>query len=499
MALKAAARPLSNLPRQIGTDLMNDITRLVDITMPRLGETVIEGTITRWFKREGDVVEVDEALFEVSTDKVDTEVPSPVTGVVKEILAEEGEEVEVGQVLARVSDPSSATPPPADPPSEKPALTVDVQPEVASVMEGDVGDVAGEPSTADPQPETATPQTESTSVPANVGLVMSPLVRRLIADNNLDPTAITGTGVGGRITRADVEQEIRANANTERSGVRARDDQEMAESASAQPSPVQQDPPPPQQKPESRRSPSRGSRGRNDRTIPLNNIRKRTAEHMVMSKRTSPHVLTAVEVDYEAVESARRRVREMWKTEEGFNLTYLPFIARAVVDALHEYPYMNASFSDDELVIHGQVNLAVAVDIDFQGLLAPVIHGADGKRLRLIAREIADLAERTRSRRLTPDDLSAGTFTITNAGSYGTMLQFPIINQPQVAIISTDGISRKPVVVDDGSGGEAIAIHSVGVLAMAWDHRAFDGAYAAAFLHKVRQIIETRDWEAEIR
>jgi len=218
-----------------------------------------------------------------------------------------------------------------------------------------------------------------------------------------------------------------------------------------------------------------------------------------MSKRVSPHVLTAIEVDYEGVERVRLPLRVAWKEQEGFSLTYLPFIARAVIDALQEFPHLNASFSDDGLIVHRAVNLAIAVDLDFQGLLAPVIRGAEGKRLRRIARDIADVAARARSRRLSPDELSAGTFTITNAGQYGTMMQFPIINQPQVAILSTDGISRKPVVVTDAHGAEAVAVHSVGVLAMAWDHRAFDGAYAAAFLQTVRRIIETRDWETEVR
>ncbi len=205
-----------------------------------------------------------------------------------------------------------------------------------------------------------------------------------------------------------------------------------------------------------------------------------------------------MEVDYERVEQVRSEFKVGWKAEEGFSLTYLPFIARAVIDALRDYPHMNASFGDDELVVHGHVNLAIAVDIDFEGLLAPVVKGADGKRLRQIARDIVDLAARARTRQLSPDDLTGGTFTLTNAGQYGTMMQFPIINQPQVAILSTDGVQRKPVVVTDERGNESIAIHSVGVLAMAWDHRAFDGAYAAAFMHRVKEIIEEREWEAEV-
>jgi 2-oxoglutarate dehydrogenase E2 component (dihydrolipoamide succinyltransferase) len=238
--------------------------------------------------------------------------------------------------------------------------------------------------------------------------------------------------------------------------------------------------------------------GAGDTVEPMNNIRRRTAEHMVMSKAVSPHVLTAVEVDYEAVDRVRRAHGARFKEEEGFSLTYMPFIARALADALREYPYMNASVGEGELVVHHRVNLAVAVDINFEGLLAPVVKDADGKRLRAIAREIVDLAKRTRSKQLSADDIMDGTFTITNAGSYGTMMQFPIINQPQVAILSTDGVKRKPVVITDEHGAESIGIHSVGILALAWDHRAFDGAYAAAFLNRLREIIETHDWEAEL-
>ena len=219
---------------------------------------------------------------------------------------------------------------------------------------------------------------------------------------------------------------------------------------------------------------------------------------MVMSKATSPHVLTAMEVDFEAVEVVRRRYKADWKREEGFSLTYLPFIMRAVADALRDYPLMNASLTGDSVTLHDDVNIAIAVDLNFDGLLAPVVKNVAGKRLRQLSRDVVDIATRARTKKVTPDDLSGGTFTITNPGQYGTLMQFPIINQPQVAILSTDGVHRKPVVVTDEFGSENIAIHSVGVLALAWDHRAFDGAYAAAFLAKMREIIETTDWEAEI-
>ena len=493
---------------------------MAEVTMPQLGETVTEGTVTRWFKQVGDEVALDEALFEVSTDKVDTEVPSPVAGVLSEILANEGDVVEVGQILARVGEPgatpvepSAAAPqdqasaPPAAVPEPPPSDREQPEPSAPTGgLPAAADPVPAAPAPAHPVPAAADPVPAAPSeTPSGAGIVLSPVVRRLIAESGIDASTIVGTGLGGRITRADVEQAIRTRA----SAPPAREEPVAAppppsvapaESAPAEPAPSG----------ETRRARRRAAKraaapaptavaGSGDTVVPLNNIRRRTADHMVMSKQTSPHVLTAIEVDYEGVERVRRTAKESWRAQEGFGLTYLPFIARAVIDALRDYPHLNASFGDDELIVHSAVNLAVAVDIDFKGLLAPVVQGAEGKRLRQIARDIVDLAGRARSRKLGLDDLSGGTFTITNAGQYGTMMQFPIINQPQVAILSTDGVSRKPVVVTDAYGNESIAIHSVGVLAMAWDHRAFDGAYAAAFLHRVKELIETRDWETEIR
>ena len=458
---------------------------MADVTMPQLGETVTEGTITQWFKNVGDAVAMDEILFEVSTDKVDSEVPSPVAGVVTEILAAEGDVVEVGQVLCRVGDVDAA---PAAAPEAAPAPEPAPVPEPVPAPEA--APVAAAAPAPDPEPEAA-PAPDPADAPAPAatdGLILSPVVRRLIADNGLDASQITGTGLGGRITRNDVEQVIQARAagsTPEPAAPVPAAPTAPAAAAPAAPVPVAEAP--------------RPAVGARDQVVPLNNIRKRTAEHMVMSKSTSPHVLTAMEVDYERVEQVRKTHKGAWKVEEGFSLTYLPFIARAVADALRDFPHLNASFGGDHLIVHDEVNMAIAVDIDFEGLLAPIVKNVDGKRLRQIARDITDVAGRTRTKQLTPDDLSGGTFTLTNAGQYGTMMQFPIINQPQVAILSTDGVKRKPVVVTDEFGNESIAIHSVGVLALAWDHRAFDGAYAAAFLNRIQEILETRDWEAEIR
>ncbi|MDE0215381.1 MAG: 2-oxo acid dehydrogenase subunit E2 [bacterium] len=432
-----------------------------EVRMPQLGETVVEGTITQWFKQVGDEVAEDEPLFEVSTDKVDSEVPSPMSGVLVEIVAAEGDTVEVGEVIAILSEDGAAAPSPVDAPPEPVATP---EPAPAPEPESDSG----------PEPAPAPSPEPASSVSDGGGIVLSPVVRRLIAENGLDPSQIPGTGQGGRITRADVESHL---------------SQRRAASAS----PAQSAPPPP---PAGPATPSR-TVGR-DTMVPLSNIRRITGEHMVRSKTVSPHVLTAVEVDFEGVERVRQAHRQAFKAEHGFSLTYLPFIARAVCDAIHSYPHINASVGDGELVVHNYINLAIAVDLDFQGLLAPVVVDADRKRLVPIAEEVADLSRRARAKKLNADEISGGTFTITNPGQWGTMMQFPIINQPQVAILSTDGIRRRPVVVTAEDGSEAIAIHSVGVLALAWDHRAFDGAYVAAFLDHMRSIIETRDWDAEM-
>jgi pyruvate dehydrogenase E2 component (dihydrolipoamide acetyltransferase) len=238
--------------------------------------------------------------------------------------------------------------------------------------------------------------------------------------------------------------------------------------------------------------------GERDEVVPFSNIRRLTAEHMVRSKATSAHTLVVVEADYEAVDKVRRKEKDRFKEQEGVSLTYLPFVARAVVDVLRHYPSLNASVGENTLILHKDVHLGIAVDLDRQGLIVPVVRQADGQSLRGLARAIGDLAERARSRRLSADDVVGGTFTITNPGPFGTVITAPIINQPQVAILSTDGVKRRPVVVTGPDGSEAIAIHSVGMLAMSFDHRAVDGAYASAFLRDLAREIETRDWAAEL-
>ncbi|NCZ90951.1 MAG: 2-oxoglutarate dehydrogenase, E2 component, dihydrolipoamide succinyltransferase [Actinobacteria bacterium] len=461
---------------------------MADITLPQLGETVTEGTITRWFKKVGDTVSADEPLFEVSTDKVDTEVPSPVAGTLTEIRANEGDTVPVGTVIAVVGASGAApAPAPAPAPVAAPAPAPAPPAPVAAP-------------TPAPAPAPVVAPTPAPSRPAaTTSKLLSPVVRRLVNDHGIDVDSLVGTGPGGRITREDVLDHIDRNKLVASPAATLA----PAVAPAPAPAPVVAPTPAPAPAPTSAPAPAAAPRptvvsGERDTVIALSKIRRLTGAHMVMSKSVSPHSFTVVEVDYNNVDRTRLAVKEQWKATEGFSLTYLPFISRAVVDALVEFPHLNASIDGDNLVVHGYVDLGIAVDLDYQGLLVPVVRSADAKRLRAIAREINDLATRARGRKLSPDEIQGGTFTLSNNGSAGALITMPIINQPQVAILSTDIIVRKPVVVTAADGSESIAIHPMGHLSMSWDHRAFDGAYAGRFLARVKQILETQDWSAEL-
>ena len=458
---------------------------MAEITLPQLGETVTEGTITRWFKKVGDTIAADEPLFEVSTDKVDTEVPSPIAGVLTEIRVAEGETVAVGTVIAVVGGAGAA---PAPTPAPAPVATPAPAP------------VAAPAPTPAPAP-VSTPAPAPAPV-AQSNKLLSPVVRRLVNDHGINIDALQGTGPGGRITREDVLDYI------DRNGLAAQPAAPTPAPVSAPapvqapaPAPVAAPAPAPVAAPAPAAAPApRPATPQSDReqVIPLSKIRRLTGSHMVMSLATSPHSFTVVEVDYANVDKTRSSIKESWKTSEGFSLTYLPFISRAVVDALVEFPHLNASIEGDNLIVHSYVDLGIAVDLDYAGLLVPVVRSADAKRLRAIARDIHDLATRARGRKLSPDEINGGTFTLSNNGSAGALIAMPIINQPQVAILSTDAIVRKPVVVAMPDGSESIAIHPMGHLSMSWDHRAFDGAYAGRFLSRVKHILETQDWSAEL-
>ena len=403
------------------------------ILMPQLGETVTEGTISVWHKKTGDELEKDDLLVDVETDKVAMEIPSPVAGILSRILVAEGETVDVGTVLAIIGD--------------------DEEPEVGSAPES--------PATVESQGEVNNPaSTPVSSEPRAAGLQagskLSPAVRRLIARHQLDIELITGTGRGGRIRKEDVIEFI-----------------------------------------ETRSADESGSASETLTTrIPFDRIRRITAEHMVRSKASSPHVLQVIDAKFHVVDAVRKKQGETWREQHGFSLSYLPFIARAVCRALGDFPRLNASVEDQALLVHDQINLSIAVDLDGEGLLAPVIHGAGQLKLTELALRIRDLAQRARSRKLREDDMTGGTYTLSNPGPFGTLFTAPIINQPQVAILSIDAISKRAV-VEDGPDGDEILVRPVGVLAQSFDHRAVDGAYSAAFLARVKQLIENEDWSME--
>jgi 2-oxoglutarate dehydrogenase E2 component (dihydrolipoamide succinyltransferase) len=394
---------------------------MANVTMPQLGETVADGTVTKWFKKVGDVVEKGEPLFEVSTDKVDMEIPAQTNGVLSAILIEEGVTVDVGTTLA----------------------IIDTDPE--------------DPLTSAPSVVAATPVSASSTVSSardanETSHQLSPVVRRLLEEHQLRADQIVGSGPMGRLTRSDVENAISESVT------------------------------------------SRGTTSSGDETIPFSKARRLTAEHMIRSKATSAHTLMVKEVDYEHVEEHRRHHGAAFKEREGYTLTYLPYVALAVLDALRAFPQINASVGNDELIVHHDLNLGIAVDLDGGGLVVPVIHNADRFDLWTMARQIRELASRARQKKLTVDDVTGGTFTITNPGPFGTFLTGAVINQPQIAILATDGVTRKPVVVTSPTGEESIVIHSAGLLALTFDHRAIDGAAAARFLNHVTAQLNGRDW-----
>ena len=430
----------------------------MDVIMPQLGETVAEGVVTKWYKKVGDAVKADEMLFDVETDKVSTEIPAPTSGVVAEILVEAGATAKVGARLAVIRESGAAAKP--TPAQFSPAVTTDGTgaQRVTPTLEH-AADIV--------KPPLAAPRGGAQGR-------LSPVVRKLIAEHGLDVAALSGTGRDGRITRSDVLDHVasiavHASTSSARTGV----------ASSARPEPVEGRAQPP------------------GPAIPLNAVRKRVAENVTRSWTSVPHVLQVVEADFHRIEQARRELGAAWKEREGFELTYLPFVARAVSIALGRYPKLNATYSDAGLTLQRRINLGIAVDLNFEGLMVPVLKDVPLKSLPQLAREIRDLAVRARGGKLKPDELTEGTYTISNNGTYGTVITAPIVNAPQVAILSTDAVRKKPVVVE-APEGDSIAIRPVGTLAQSFDHRAVDGAYAAAFLRELNLIIETRHWVQDL-
>jgi pyruvate dehydrogenase E2 component (dihydrolipoamide acetyltransferase) len=405
----------------------------MDVIMPQLGETVEEGTVAVWHKKEGDKVAIDELLVEIETDKVATEVPSLVAGTLAKILVGAGETVKVGTTLAIIDSADGAG--------------------IAAPKAAGVTAPPNPPTPAKPAPPVAEKGAPSAKRDGH-GAPLSPAVRKLIAEHGVDIVGIRGTGRDGRVKRDDV----------------------LSHLGSHQAVPTT-------------------ARGVTE-TVPFSALRKRIAEHMVRSKATSAHVLQAVEVDFSGVEAARGALKKAWKEREGMSLTYLPFVARAVALALPEFPHLNAHVAGDSLNVYKAINLCLAVDLDRGGLVAPVIKNVAALRVPEIARAIAKIAGRARTNALKPDDMTEGTYSLTNNGSFGTFITAPVINQPQVAILSIDGVQRRPWVITDEKG-ERIEIRPVGILAHSFDHRAVDGAYSGAYLRRVKQILESREWIGE--
>jgi pyruvate dehydrogenase E2 component (dihydrolipoyllysine-residue acetyltransferase) len=440
---------------------------MTDVVMPQMGESIVEGTLTKWLKKAGERVERDEPLFEISTDKVDTEIPSPAAGTLSEVLVEEGKTVGINTVVARIDESGGAAKPAAQ--ASEPAKA----PEAPKPAEP-AKPAAAAP--AAPAPQAPPPPPASAPEPAGDVGPLSPLVRKMAREMNLDLSQIKGTGAGGRITKQDVE------------AFAAQQGQAVVEQPPAAQRPAAAPAPPASAPAAAPLQPASAGQAKT-RIEPLSTMRQKIAEHMVMSKRTSPHVTTIHRVDMTKVARMRERYKETFQSQYGFSLTYLPFITRASVAALRQFPLLNASLDGNTIVYHNEVHIGIAVALE-NGLIVPVIRNADEKNIAGLQRSIVDLAGRARSRQLKPDEIQGGTFSITNFGSFGSMVGTPIINQPQVAILGVGTVDKTPVVVDD-----AIAIRSICHLSLSFDHRLIDGALADQFMTKIKQVLE--NWSEE--
>ena len=488
------------------------------VTMPALGESVTEGTVTRWLKSEGDQVEVDEPLLEVSTDKVDTEIPSPVAGVLTKIIAGEDDTVEVGGELAVIGgeasgggesapaedagqDDSAAEGADQEPAEDKEqaedsadsdlAEEQEVQEQAAEESASSSGSESSSSTSDDsteavgvgtPSPESGTSSHKDTSSSQDVSAYVTPLVRKLAAQHGVDLGSLEGTGVGGRIRKQDVLDA--AKAKEEAAKAPAEEPKQDAPAADTSKAPAAEAP----------RAPTGAGQAKRGTTEKMSRLRKVIATRMVESLQTGAQLTTVVEVDVTKVSRLRKRVKDEFLRREGTKLSYLPFFAMASIEALKEHPIVNSSVEDDTVIYHGAEHLGVAVDTP-RGLLVPVIKDAGDLNIAGLARKIADLAERTRDNKINPDELSGGTFTLTNTGSRGALFDTPIINQPNVAILGTGSVVKRPVVVIDEDGMETIAIRDMVYLALTYDHRVVDGADAARFLATVKERLEDGSFE----
>nr|WP_019853445.1 2-oxoglutarate dehydrogenase, E2 component, dihydrolipoamide succinyltransferase [Actinopolyspora mortivallis] len=449
-----------------------------------------EGTITRWLKQVGDTVEVDEPLLEVSTDKVDTEVPSPVAGTILEIAASEDDTVEVGAKLAVVGDKAAA-------PAAEPAAPREQQAPQQPAEPAPTAPAAPAPSEPQPAPEPQSqpapePQSQPAAAPAAGGQqqesgasapYVTPLVRKLANEHGIDLNSLRGTGVGGRIRKQDVQTAIAERSSERTSAQQATGGPSVTEPATTA----------------AGQEPSPEAKALRGTTQKMSRLRQVLAQRMVDSLQTAAQLTTVTEVDVTRIARLRERAKEDFEAAEGVKLSFLPFFAKATVEALKLHPKLNASVDEEakEITYHGAEHLSVAVDTE-RGLLTPVIHDAGDLNLGGLARKIADVAERTRENKVKPDELSGGTFTLTNTGSRGALFDTPILNPPQVGMLGTGMVVKRPVVVSDEAGGDTIAIRSMVYLALSYDHRLVDGADAARFLNTVKQRLEEGAFEADL-
>ncbi len=453
---------------------------MTDVVMPQMGESIVEGTLTKWLKKPGDHVERDEPLFEISTDKVDTEIPAPASGVLQEVLVEEGKTVAISTIVGRIADGNGASAPAPVAVKSTPAA-----PSPAPTQSAPPPTPPAQPVRApEPQPA-AYAEAESANGP------LSPLVRKMAREYGIDLRQVKGTGMGGRITKQDLDAYMSAQ------GARTMAQVSSAPVATVAPPPTPQ--PPPQQSQavtpiytSQQQAPAPMPRAESPRARvePMSTMRVKIAEHMILSKNVSAHVTTVHKVDMTRVAKMRARYKEEFDRRYGFSLTYLPFVISAAVEAIHQFPIVNASIEGNNIIYHNEINVGIAVALE-NGLIVPVIRGADEKNIVGLQRAVVDLSTRARSRQLKPDEVQGGTFSITNFGSFGSVFATPIINQPQVAILGVGAVEKVPVVVDD-----AIAIRSVAYLALTFDHRLIDGALADQYTGKVKSILE--NWSAEV-
>jgi pyruvate dehydrogenase E2 component (dihydrolipoamide acetyltransferase) len=429
----------------------------VDVVMPQMGVSVSEGTVTKWLKREGEQIEADEPLLEISTDKIDTEVPSPASGTLVQILVQEGETVDVGTKLAQIGGSSGAAPAPE--PEAAPAPAPAPAPTPAPVPE--------------PVAEAPAPAPQPVPEPSGNGKFVSPVVARIASEHGIDPNQIPGTGRGGRVTKQDILAFVKSGPAPAAPQAPAAAEAPKAPPAPAAPAPAPQ---------------------AGEQVEPVSAMRRGIAEHMRRSLDTAAHVTSAIEVDMSKIVAARAALKKEFQSAYGVNPTYLAFVARAAADTLKDYPYVNGELRGDSIVTRNYVNLGIAVELaDGKGLIVPVIRNAEGLNLLGVARAIADLASRARDKKLLPDDVQGGTFTITNPGGYGTFHGTPVISQPQSAILGTYALVKRPWVVTDEDGNDAIAIKPIMNITLTYDHRLVDGAYAGRFLRDLRERLE--NWE----